>query len=605
MTDRNDDFDPPPFFNPDELPPLPAFGPGSESGDGPDDADMPLPSWFQGVPIPVGTAMGTALEPFPELHLPEMGADIVREPEPEPEIAVHVSEAAPKENLTRPIAYGLLAKVTLPRSAHQFRVEHDLPAGIQLLDTVPPARIDGRRLIWDLGRVDPGAEIRLQVVAFPDETFAPNANELTQFRATYQQNLNFQTPVLRPKLSLTVEAPDRIEAGQPVPLTVVVDNRGNWAVDDIALTVTLPDGLQLANSGPIRVPIGTLEPEESRTVTIPVRSTKPGVGTIQAKAQGGSCEAVAERAIRILAPEIAVAIEPQGTWYSERDCELSVRLHNRGTATARDVQFSAQLHGAFEILRGDGFADAESRMMLWFLPELAAGEQKTFTLVAASPVPLDGRVDIHLKGDNVAETQVSHPLCVDFDPLRSGNLLEDFLAGIGNAPGQNGPNTAGTSTAPRLRKAVEAGTQHVLFRIGATEYAFPLARILEVGRPGLITPLPGVPDWLLGISNIRGDIVSVVDLRRSFGLEPVPADRNTRMLVLGDRSQTTTIAAIVDRVIGIRNVDETTVVEPTAPLDDVVAESMTGIVECDGRMVVLLDVERILASARLQSFESV
>src|SRR5436190_369995 len=65
-----------------------------------------------------------------------------------------------------------------------------------------------------------------------------------------------------------------------------------------------------------------------------------------------------------------------------------------------------------------------------------------------------------------------------------------------------------------------SGEQFLIFTAAGTDFAAPLANIVEVGDAPLVTPLPCVPDWVLGVSNVRGDILSVLDLRTFFGLPP-------------------------------------------------------------------------------------
>jgi len=65
---------------------------------------------------------------------------------------------------------------------------------------------------------------------------------------------------------------------------------------------------------------------------------------------------------------------------------------------------------------------------------------------------------------------------------------------------------------------VDPGKPYLQFILAGHDYAVGLTNVLEIGSPAAITPLPHVPEWLLGVSNLRGDILSVVDLRLFFGL---------------------------------------------------------------------------------------
>src|SRR4051812_21657188 len=62
-----------------------------------------------------------------------------------------------------PFTYGLRCKVALTKPGFGFRVEHDMPQGVELVETRPKATVVGQHLIWQLGRLDPGQELRLEV----------------------------------------------------------------------------------------------------------------------------------------------------------------------------------------------------------------------------------------------------------------------------------------------------------------------------------------------------------------------------------------------------------------------------------------------------------
>jgi chemotaxis signal transduction protein len=79
--------------------------------------------------------------------------------------------------------------------------------------------------------------------------------------------------------------------------------------------------------------------------------------------------------------------------------------------------------------------------------------------------------------------------------------------------------------------------QHVIFTLDGASYSFPITSVTEIVRPLAITPLPNVPEWMAGVANLRGDIISVVDLRRFFGLGEDEALRRGRMQVVRSKSE--------------------------------------------------------------------
>ena len=146
--------------------------------------------------------------------------------------------------------------------------------------------------------------------------------------------------------------------------------------------------------------------------------------------------------------------------------------------------------------------------------------------------------------------------------------------------------------------------QHVIFTLDGASYSFPIASVTEIGRSLAVTPLPNVPEWVAGVANLRGDIISVVDLRRFLGLGTDESARGGRMLVVRSQSEEIHTALMVDAVRGIRIFNGGRVQQVTAPVETSVAQYMRGVYEFDKGLVVLLDPEKLMLSPEMQQFEA-
>lgn len=93
------------------------------------------------------------------------------------------------------------------------------------------------------------------------------------------------------------------------------------------------------------------------------------------------------------------------------------------------------------------------------------------------------------------------------------------------------------------------GKQFIRFELGDAEFALPLENALEISYAPDITPLPNLPQWLLGICNVRGDIVSVVDLKQILQLRSAAAAAAANMIIVHDQDLTTAIMA--DKIMGM------------------------------------------------------
>ena len=140
--------------------------------------------------------------------------------------------------------------------------------------------------------------------------------------------------------------------------------------------------------------------------------------------------------------------------------------------------------------------------------------------------------------------------------------------------------------------AVDEYLQQLLtFVLDGAPYALPVERVREIVRMRSITPVPRVPADVCGVISLRGEIVQVVDLRRRLGLEPAPATRASRIVVV--HGEDGSIAGLlVDAVREVLSVGEDSMRQASG--EAVVVEAL-----CvrDGEFVSLVDLDRVLAVA--------
>jgi len=191
----------------------------------------------------------------------------------------------------------------------------------------------------------------------------------------------------------------------------------------------------------------------------------------------------------------------------------------------------------------------------------------------------------------------------------TGGVLGSLIAYIDNELALSERQAGAPAAAHPLTSTANAAVgvdeeQHVIFTLDDAAYSFPISSVTEIGRPLDVTPLPNVPEWIAGVANLRGDIVSVVDLRRFFGFGDDETPRGGRMLVLRSKSEEIQTALMVDAVRGIRIFNGGQVQQVTAPVETSVAPYMRGVYEHDKGLVVLLDPEKLMLSPEMQQFEA-
>jgi purine-binding chemotaxis protein CheW len=129
------------------------------------------------------------------------------------------------------------------------------------------------------------------------------------------------------------------------------------------------------------------------------------------------------------------------------------------------------------------------------------------------------------------------------------------------------------------------------FAVGEVQYAVPIARVKEITKPMTLVELPHAPHSIVGVSDYRGDVVPVVDLRTRFGLARAGATRKTKWIVVDVAGRT--VALVVDavtEVFGTGGAD----LRPAPMLgggDDM--RGIAGVTTYSGRMVFVLETGRL------------
>ena len=147
-----------------------------------------------------------------------------------------------------------------------------------------------------------------------------------------------------------------------------------------------------------------------------------------------------------------------------------------------------------------------------------------------------------------------------------------------------------------------AASRFVLFRVALTQYAVRESYVTELERVPRVTPVPRVPEWLRGVTNLRGDIVSVVDLRIYLGLSNT-LPPTARLLVVRLLDEPFTTGLIVDGVDRIVTLQAGDITPPASPLEGPLAPYLDGVCSVGERLVAVLDLDRLLRSPDLRQFD--
>jgi len=127
------------------------------------------------------------------------------------------------------------------------------------------------------------------------------------------------------------------------------------------------------------------------------------------------------------------------------------------------------------------------------------------------------------------------------------------------------------------------------------EYGVPITQVQEIITVTRPTQLPQAPDFVEGIINLRGKIIPIIDLKKRFGMGASDITTETRSVVVEVEGQT--VGIIVDEVSEVLRVANNDIEPPPAVVGGITAEYLTGVGKIEGRLLILLDMNKILSES--------
>jgi purine-binding chemotaxis protein CheW len=136
------------------------------------------------------------------------------------------------------------------------------------------------------------------------------------------------------------------------------------------------------------------------------------------------------------------------------------------------------------------------------------------------------------------------------------------------------------------------------FRVGRETFGVPISLVHEIVRVPEITSVPDSPGYVEGVINLRGKIVSVVDLRKRFGEKEIAANKKNRILVAEVTGKM--VGLIVDAASEVIKIPDSEVDLPPSVFEEGELNYVTGVGKVKGRLIILVDLSKILQKGELR-----
>lgn len=143
----------------------------------------------------------------------------------------------------------------------------------------------------------------------------------------------------------------------------------------------------------------------------------------------------------------------------------------------------------------------------------------------------------------------------------------------------------------------------IVFQLQDEEYGIPVQQVQSIERMMHITRVPKVAKFVKGVMNLRGVVTPIIDLRKRFGIEEVEYTESTRIIIVGVNDME--VGLVVDAANDVIDIPEGAIEPPPEVVGTVEVEYLNGVAKLDRRLLILLNLEKVLVTDGLKDFKLV
>ena len=154
-----------------------------------------------------------------------------------------------------------------------------------------------------------------------------------------------------------------------------------------------------------------------------------------------------------------------------------------------------------------------------------------------------------------------------------------------------------------MEASADESQQLVVFELANEFYGVDIGAVNTIIRMQEVTAIPRTPEFVEGVTNLRGSIIPVIDLRKRFGLEATEITKASRIVVVEAADQL--LGMIVDAVAETLRLSSDAIEPPSPVIASVDAEYLRGVGKQGNRMVILLDLDKVLSAKESKTVSKV
>lgn len=183
-----------------------------------------------------------------------------------------------------------------------------------------------------------------------------------------------------------------------------------------------------------------------------------------------------------------------------------------------------------------------------------------------------------------------------WDFLWSGQIMKSIPSTPSQPP--KSMSMLGADARKEHREAAQKNQQYVGFILDEQEYAIPIEKIQEIVLYNGVTRLPQVPAFVEGVTNLRGNIIPILNLRNILGMSNQEINLETRVVVV--HVQNKTLGLIVDSVTQVKKINPDEIQAPGSAIGMGSSTHVAGLTKEKDHLLILLDIEKMMQTGNVQ-----
>ena len=341
--------------------------------------------------------------------------------------SLSIEKLSPKEiQVGEPADFQIVIRNVGRIAVDDIRVFDEIPVGTEFISAAPnPTQSNQRELSWEIGTLSPGVEKRINVKLKP--TRPGEIGSVAQY--TFAARSSMRTRVTQPVLEITHRCKPKVLIGGDVLLDVVVTNKGDGPAKDVLIQEDVPEQLKFREGyREIEYEVGTLMPNQSRSVRLALKAFKPGKleNVIHATGSGG-LKSQHKLNLEVIAPQLKTTSSGPSVRFLGRNAKHTFSVANRGTAPATNVNLIARLPSGLRYVQSNnkGSYNRNMHAVLWELAELNQGVDASVEVmtepiaIGSQPIKFEATADLNIRDTTEQPLAVEHlvDLFIDIDDV--------------------------------------------------------------------------------------------------------------------------------------------------------------------------------------------